>query len=599
MIFSKSRKENLERAIQHESSGNLNAAFECYQKAVDISPSIAVELIQVLRQEKVEYIVAPYEADAQMAFLSINERVEAIITEDSDLIPFGCTKIIFKMDKYGDGLLFQHEKLQQNRELNFIGFTKQMLLEMCILSGCDYLQSLPGMGPKRAHAMVQRLKCHKKIIKHLRYNGMSVPPSYEEDFKKAIWTFRHQRVYDPSTEDIVHLSEPPAELDLDLEFLGPIMPQNIAKGIARGELDPFTKVPFQGEMRQGLDKYIVKAFQPQLKKQMVLPVQKNVMTNYFCLASVEAKRKFKAPRIRCKQNEELEESSQNTDDHLSNTSDLTRQQTSGTNCIFKQPLVELKSIKSRGHFNHSAFTSRIEDIIGAKDEILDLAGTGKTKEVKSKFGAPVTPDSNMSTQQFLTSKCAPPSTIEESHVHKSVSDEFAIKEKQLKRKVITRSPYFTADLSDENCGVLNTGHNIDEECAEKMIKPNPAHKIRKSLARATCRQTDHSLNTASDQVSNHLVQQISCNKSLPCDISHLEEYSYIAEKSMERFLSIMSSFKGKASGCRASGLRPPLKDVKNACQIMKNVGSQDFSKFMYVPKHQKPFRNGLEKMMLQ
>ncbi|KAF3790260.1 Exonuclease 1 [Nymphaea thermarum] len=226
----RSRKENLERAIQHESSGNLNAAFECYQKAVDISPSIAVELIQVLRQEKVEYIVAPYEADAQMAFLSINERVEAIITEDSDLIPFGCTKvtitsldlmIIFKMDKYGDGLLFQYEKLQQNRELNFIGFTKQMLLEMCILSGCDYLQSLPGMGPKRAHAIVQRLKCHKKIMKHLKYNGVSVPPSYEEDFKKAIWTFQHQRVYDPSTEDIVHLSEPPAELDLDLEFLGP------------------------------------------------------------------------------------------------------------------------------------------------------------------------------------------------------------------------------------------------------------------------------------------------------------------------------------------------------------------------------------------
>ena len=41
------RKENLARAIEHESNGNSAAAYECYQKAVDISPSIARELIQV------------------------------------------------------------------------------------------------------------------------------------------------------------------------------------------------------------------------------------------------------------------------------------------------------------------------------------------------------------------------------------------------------------------------------------------------------------------------------------------------------------------------------------------------------------------------
>lgn len=41
------RKENLARAIEHETEGNSAAAYECYQKAVDISPLIARELIQV------------------------------------------------------------------------------------------------------------------------------------------------------------------------------------------------------------------------------------------------------------------------------------------------------------------------------------------------------------------------------------------------------------------------------------------------------------------------------------------------------------------------------------------------------------------------
>lgn len=45
----RARKDNFERAVEHDSNGNSTAAYECYQKAVDISPAIARELIQVER----------------------------------------------------------------------------------------------------------------------------------------------------------------------------------------------------------------------------------------------------------------------------------------------------------------------------------------------------------------------------------------------------------------------------------------------------------------------------------------------------------------------------------------------------------------------
>jgi exonuclease-1 len=54
----------------------------------------------------------------------------------------------------------------------------------------------------------------------LRYSAVSVPPQYEENFKKAIWAFQFQRVYDPASEDIVHLSGIPHGLSED-DFLGP------------------------------------------------------------------------------------------------------------------------------------------------------------------------------------------------------------------------------------------------------------------------------------------------------------------------------------------------------------------------------------------
>ncbi|XP_019055251.1 PREDICTED: exonuclease 1 isoform X2 [Nelumbo nucifera] len=318
----RARKENLERAIEHEASGNSAAAYECYQKSVDISPSVAYELIQVLKKEKIDYVVAPYEADAQMTFLALSKLVDAVITEDSDLIPFGCPRIFFKMDKFGQGVEFQYSMIEHNKEMSFTGFTKQMVLEMCILSGCDYLQSLPGMGLKKAHALIRKFKSYQRVIKHLQYSTVSVPPLYEELFKKAIWTFQHQRVYDPRVENIVHLTGISDNLGDDLDFLGPLIPQNLAKGIAVGDLDPFTKMPFQGVAvcaELVVDRsYPLKEFKPESeRKKLDLPAQKNVLTNYFCFASLEAKRKFKAPRVTPKHLDSIEENSPSSGEQAS------------------------------------------------------------------------------------------------------------------------------------------------------------------------------------------------------------------------------------------------------------------------------------------
>lgn len=49
--------------------------------------------VQAARARGVDCIVAPYEADAQLAYLNKTGMVQAIITEDSDLLAFGCKKV--------------------------------------------------------------------------------------------------------------------------------------------------------------------------------------------------------------------------------------------------------------------------------------------------------------------------------------------------------------------------------------------------------------------------------------------------------------------------------------------------------------------------
>lgn len=79
---------------------------------------------------------------------------DVVVTEDSDLLAFGVKKCFFKMDNNGDGQEIDLDNLQDVTELNFRTFTLEMLLITCILSGCDYLESIKGIGFKKAHRLV-------------------------------------------------------------------------------------------------------------------------------------------------------------------------------------------------------------------------------------------------------------------------------------------------------------------------------------------------------------------------------------------------------------------------------------------------------------
>ncbi|XP_047940413.1 exonuclease 1 [Salvia hispanica] len=628
----RSRRENLSRAMEHESNGNLKAAFESYQKAVDISPSIAYDLIQVLKQENIAYVVAPYEADAQMTFLAVSKHVEAVITEDSDLIAFGCPRIIYKMDKFGQGVEFKSAMLQHNKELNLEGFTQMMLLEMCILSGCDYLPSLPGMGLKKAHALMKKFKNHENVIKHLKYNSVDVTPLYEESFKKAILTFKHQRVYDPISDDIVHLSEPVAIADEDLDFLGPSLPQHVAKGIAEGDIDPITKDPIQiesGAAEKTLQAtYQLKFFKPDgERKKIDLPVQKNILTNYFCFASLEAKRKFRAPRSVPNENNNKSSSPSlglHEEKHGSETDDL----------------------KVLGEHNHGPLSKR--GVMGDK-EMLPLTSLQnsvckpcislhKDLDSNQENGKATSGNKNVIVRSsyFMKKPNEETGKENESDVYNSSDNKIdtVASEKTCKteeKRITLRSPYFrpsikqnangqTSNLFEKYSFQARSSNlsDVDNDGESKKIVEYPKHRVRSSFFKETSVNENHlskdkTISGVADESHNNSHQGLSTDDSLECtakkrklaqtespsdandnnwrsgyssdpedeetpqdgkfgsDISHLGRYSNIAEKSMEKFVAVISSFRYSASGSRASGLRAPLKDIKNNFKRRRSI----------------------------
>lgn len=72
-------------------------------------------------------------------------------------------KVILKMDQFGNGLEVDQARLGMCKQLGDV-FTEEKFRYMCILSGCDYLSSLRGIGLAKACKLL-RLANNPDILK--------------------------------------------------------------------------------------------------------------------------------------------------------------------------------------------------------------------------------------------------------------------------------------------------------------------------------------------------------------------------------------------------------------------------------------------------
>ncbi|KIH54821.1 XPG I-region [Ancylostoma duodenale] len=87
------RTENVKAAELLLSEGKINEAVDKFKRATSITLEVVESTIEHFRTYKnVDVIVSPYESDAQLAFLVNEGLADVVVTEDSDLIAFGCEK---------------------------------------------------------------------------------------------------------------------------------------------------------------------------------------------------------------------------------------------------------------------------------------------------------------------------------------------------------------------------------------------------------------------------------------------------------------------------------------------------------------------------
>ena len=123
-------------------------------------------------------------------------------------------------------------------------FTFEKFRRMCILSGCDYLESLRGIGIKKAFKIYARPNVNadlwtqlRHVINHIKITLPEVR-TYMDKFTEAENTFLYQLVYDPESRRLCPLTEyPEGKAHVDFPYAGDWLAPEKALQTACGNYD--------------------------------------------------------------------------------------------------------------------------------------------------------------------------------------------------------------------------------------------------------------------------------------------------------------------------------------------------------------------------
>lgn len=263
------QRDGVDPSLSADDRARANRRGGAFGKQKKVFAAILGEL----RRNNIPFLVAPYEADSQLAYLQRCGYTDVSITDDTDVLAYeGATPVVYKLDGTA-GIALSHVDLSADGDLYLLDMSKEHLAAVFCAAGTDYETSLQNIGIKTAVEEVRAAffppkasdkHSLDKLIDQLMYlstdnrtNDAAFQESYRRKFCSALLMFRHATVYDPFHKTCVDagtdlpdalfgthgLYESLRASELD-SIVGSHLP--LSRYIAAGWIDPRTMTPREG-----------------------------------------------------------------------------------------------------------------------------------------------------------------------------------------------------------------------------------------------------------------------------------------------------------------------------------------------------------------
>merc|ERR1712142_1180835 len=135
------------------------------------------EAKKLLKSMGIPYVDAPGEAEASCAALVKAGKVFATGTEDMDSLTFG-SSVVLRHLTFSEARKMPIKEYNLSKILDDLSLTQDEFIDLCILLGCDYCDSIKGVGPKRAIELIKQYRTIEEILKHLDTKKYPVPEDW-------------------------------------------------------------------------------------------------------------------------------------------------------------------------------------------------------------------------------------------------------------------------------------------------------------------------------------------------------------------------------------------------------------------------------------
>jgi flap endonuclease-1 len=172
------------------------------KQSVSISQKEMLQAYEIVKMLGIPAFLAPEEADSQCAYLSINDFVDYVATEDMDLLTFGTNSLIRNFTKK-NMVRIELEDILTEGEL-----TMDQFIDICILLGCDYTDTIEGIGQKRAWDLIKKYGSLEELIakdKKIAQAKYKLPDNFR--YEESREYFKNPR-HIPSTKADLELKNP-------------------------------------------------------------------------------------------------------------------------------------------------------------------------------------------------------------------------------------------------------------------------------------------------------------------------------------------------------------------------------------------------------
>ncbi|KAF7728925.1 Elongation of fatty acids protein 2 [Apophysomyces ossiformis] len=163
----KARKEEAQGKMEEASEvGTAEEITRFTKRTVRVTQQHNDECKRLLKCMGIPYVEAPCEAEAQCAELARAGKVYAAASEDMDTLTFA-SPILLRHLTFSEQRKMPIDEVHLDKALEGLEMDMNQFVDLCILCGCDYVQSIRGIGPARAYSMIKEHKSIEKALPHL------------------------------------------------------------------------------------------------------------------------------------------------------------------------------------------------------------------------------------------------------------------------------------------------------------------------------------------------------------------------------------------------------------------------------------------------